>query len=295
MKYRNDKSGLLIFDKNTGFNILLDECQVDKIDKSPRHISFAITNACNLNCDHCYITQGINFIDKNELSKWIIELDSNGCLSIGIGGGEPTLHPDLLEILDIINHTKMAATITTNGSAKIDYYRIIINKVNLIRFSLDGFNDVYENIRKQNFDCLISKIKTLAKETKVGINYLLTDDTVNQLDMLKDLATEVKPEEILLLPYINKNKIVDLSHNSIVTTNQWLKKNKNHLPICLSYSALHTFDFEYLSVQEYNSNIQDEYFLHVTANKKLLRNVFSEEGIIVRDSLITAIEKLRGV
>ena len=295
LKYRNDKSGLMFFDKYSGLNILFDEIPIQKEDNAPRHISIAITNDCNLNCSHCYIKHNTNYLDKNEVMRWVEELDLNGCLSIGIGGGEPTIHPNLLEILHCINKTTMAATITTNGSATLDYYMKVIKQVSLIRFSIDGFDQVYEKNRGQSFQNILNKLRALSKQTKIGINYLLTNDTVLQLDRLKELAYEIQPAEILLLPYISNNKLVGLNSQSIYIINNWLNKNKNLLPICLSYSGFHTFEFEYLPIQEYQDAIQDKYFLHITPDRKLVKNVFSDDGVIINNDIINAIKELGGV
>lgn len=55
MIVRNDLDGVLLFDKKTGLNVLLDEDKPSKVDLAPRHVSIALTENCNLMCNQCYI------------------------------------------------------------------------------------------------------------------------------------------------------------------------------------------------------------------------------------------------
>jgi len=56
MKVRKGPDGIHLFDRNTGVNILLDETipPSSSWSASPRQVSIALTNACDLVCPHCY-------------------------------------------------------------------------------------------------------------------------------------------------------------------------------------------------------------------------------------------------
>ncbi len=55
-KQRRSPAGLHLFDRTTGLNILLDEIRVPASlwSRAPRQVSIALTNRCDLTCDHCY-------------------------------------------------------------------------------------------------------------------------------------------------------------------------------------------------------------------------------------------------
>ena len=85
-----------------------------------------ITNSCNLQCPYCFanklIKENNNFINitKEQLIKILNWLTvSSNIHQIGIIGGEPTLHPNFLQILNIFsqfciqNHNTLA--LFTNG------------------------------------------------------------------------------------------------------------------------------------------------------------------------------------
>ena len=293
MKIRNDSDGILFFDKRSGINILLDEIQPTNIDVSPRHVSIALTNKCNFLCPHCYITHGNNELELSTVIKWIDQLDANGCLSIGLGGGEPTLWPDLLKLLAHISKTRMAITLTTNGSSSVFYYTELLQYLNLLRFSVDGLYDVYESNRGQSFEFLNAKIHELSKLGKIGLNYLLTDETVTQLDEFRKYINDIRPHEILLIPCLNKDGEVLLSEDSRRIFNDWLNANTNKLPIALSYGGLGVVSSDILPTQNFSRAVQDRYFLHITSRGELTDNVFSFEKTPINDNIIETIKQKR--
>ena len=90
---------------------------------APFQIVWNITKACNMRCVHCYESAGKR--EENELSsKDIITglncMAKSGVTSIAFSGGEPTIHP---HIIDFIKHTEdkgMCAAMATNGYTLAD-------------------------------------------------------------------------------------------------------------------------------------------------------------------------------
>lgn len=291
---RNDCDGMLLFDKKTGINMLFDEVKVCKPDIAPRHISIALTNRCNMSCENCYITHGNIDLEINRIINWVKELENTGCLSIGLGGGEPTLWNDLEHLLTFINTTQMAVTLTSNGSADSNLYKWIAKKVNLLRFSIDGLSTTYEKRRNQNYSEFVNKICDIREYGNIGLNYLLTEDTVDQLDDFVDVIRKVKPSEILLIPYLDTSGNILLSECALKNVNTWIETYNGKLPICCSYSALEFVSSSILPVQSINSNTQYRYFCHINVKGQLMRNVFDKNPIAINGSLIEALSILGG-
>lgn len=82
---------------------------------------FSITNACNLRCPICFTynrQDRIYHVPVEEMQRtvdWIIE--SSGPVDlVNLTGGEPTLHPELLEILRVCNRPEIGRiTMNSNG------------------------------------------------------------------------------------------------------------------------------------------------------------------------------------
>jgi len=74
----------------------------------------ALTYLCNLDCDYCY-TKSFNkypkFIKIEHFKKIISKLKPK---RIFLLGGEPTIHPQFNDILNILYHYKKKATLATN-------------------------------------------------------------------------------------------------------------------------------------------------------------------------------------
>ncbi|GHV47838.1 hypothetical protein FACS189499_06040 [Clostridia bacterium] len=293
---RNDVDGLLLFDKRTGTNYLFDEIQTDAPCLAPRHLSIALTTLCNLDCNHCYIKHDGHELRLTQLKDWVDVLGNNGCLSIGLGGGEPTLWPDIIELADYIcATTEMAITLTTNGSANIDFYKNLIPKVNLIRFSMDGLNSTYEQYRKQSFEDLIKTIAELKSDGgNIGINYLLTDRTVSQLDDFVQLANYIQPKEVLLIPLLSRNGKRILAEQSESIIRDWVERNQNNIPLSFSYSSIDFIGDFALPTQDFNPRTQTHYFLHINAQAEIMRSVFDVNPIKIGASLVDALKTIKG-
>lgn len=89
LKVRASPAGLHFFNRTTGINILVDEITppTSMWSAAPRHVSVALTNACDLACSHCYAPKKPAMLVFDRLTSWLANLDTNGCIGVGFGGG----------------------------------------------------------------------------------------------------------------------------------------------------------------------------------------------------------------
>ena len=88
-----------------------------------------ITEQCNLHCEYCFANEFVNGNKKNEIAindfKNILDfiLGDGSEIQIGLIGGEPTLHSEFDQILDILIMDKRVKQVTlyTNGILLKDY------------------------------------------------------------------------------------------------------------------------------------------------------------------------------
>lgn len=84
----------------------------------------AIGYACNEQCSFCPCSElekkEKKLIPYNELERIIHQLALMGCPEITVSGGEPTLHPDFVELLAAIQKKEMKITVLTNGECLSD-------------------------------------------------------------------------------------------------------------------------------------------------------------------------------
>ena len=224
MKLRATPQGYLAFDRRSGLNVLIDEVVPEKHSAAPAMVSFSLTNRCNLHCPHCFVAKGRTDLPFSLLAKWLVELDGNGCLEVGFGGGEPLLHPDFPAICDFVHsRTGMACTFTTNGTLLSEkMLESIRESVDFCRISMDGWEQIHERSRGVPFDSLVSTIGNVAGRIRVGVNYLVNDETVGDLDRVAHLLASLSVEEFLLLPEIGARGEILLSESGISTLRGWV-------------------------------------------------------------------------
>ena len=187
-------------------------------------VSFSLTNRCNLHCPHCFVAKGRSDLPFSLLTKWLVELDGNGCLEVGFGGGEPLLHPDFSAICGFVHsRTGMACTFTTNGTLLSEkMVESIRGNVDFCRISMDGWEQIHKRSRGVSFASLVSTIANVAGKIRVGVNYLVNDETVGDLERVAHLLASLSVEELLLLPEIGARGEILLSKSGISTLRGWV-------------------------------------------------------------------------
>jgi radical SAM protein with 4Fe4S-binding SPASM domain len=84
----------------------------------PSYLQFYPTLACNERCDFCFnrnITP-VKDVTIPEFERLLAVIGKAGIPSIDILGGEPTLHPDLLNLMDLLSNHQLKVNISSNGS-----------------------------------------------------------------------------------------------------------------------------------------------------------------------------------
>ena len=204
MKSRNGQNGVHLFDRRSGLNILFDELRPDEAvwSTSPRQMSIALTNVCDLHCAYCYAPKQKASLHSNQVLGWLKELDTEGCLGIGFGGGEPTLHPEFVDICNrAAQETQLAVTFTTHGHRLTpQLVEGLKGSIHFARISVDGVGRTYEEQRGKRFASLLRSIEFIATLSPFGINVVVNERTVGELDALSELARKMGASELLLLP-----------------------------------------------------------------------------------------------
>lgn len=204
MKSRIGPNGIHLFNRISGLNILLDEFRPEETlwSTSPRQVSIAITNACDLHCAYCYAPKHKASPSTDQILGWLKELDTEGCLGVGFGGGEPTLHRDFVDLCKrVAGETQLAVTFTTHGHRITpQLVKGLKGSIHFARVSVDGVGSTYEEQRGKQFVSLLRGIESIASLSPFGINVVVNERTVEELDLMSELAEKVGASELLLLP-----------------------------------------------------------------------------------------------
>ena len=98
----------------SGYNIL--ESGKRLVDRKPLQCSLYVTDRCNLDCAYC--TEYDNSRPHpglDDLKKWIRKIRELGTMRIALVGGEPLVHPNIVELVRYCRELGFATSLTTNG------------------------------------------------------------------------------------------------------------------------------------------------------------------------------------
>jgi MoaA/NifB/PqqE/SkfB family radical SAM enzyme len=161
----------------------------------PPFLYLSIINSCNLRCQGCWVDVEAdrNAIDLDTLNRTITDAKAHGNAFFGILGGEPFMHPELLELLAA--HPDCYFQVFTNGqfiTEKIAKRLAAIGNATPL-VSIEG-REITSNVRRGNKEVLNRTLRGLDQCIKAGlltgvatsvcqsnIDELLTEDWLNEL------------------------------------------------------------------------------------------------------------------
>jgi len=199
----------------------------------PEIVQFDITNRCNNNCLCCWnnspllgeLSEEKKKERKYELpfdlvQRTISELKDLGTEKIFLaGGGEPFIHPQIMEILRCAKENKMKIFINTNFTL-IDKERakeIVGLKIDLIHVSLlAGTPEIYTLVHPNKTEATFNKIKKILKyltrlrqQKRQGgpiplphldLYYVIFNTNYRDIKKMADLAMEVRANSLEFTP-----------------------------------------------------------------------------------------------
>jgi len=292
-KLRCGPSGLHFFNRVTGLNVLFDDVlpPASLYSRAPRQVSIAITNRCDLACAHCYAPKSLDELQFDSIVRWLTELDAHGTLGVGFGGGEPTLYPDFARLCQCLAHkTRLSVSFTTHGH-QIDDVLVesLRGSVNFIRVSMDGVGATYESIRRRSFTELLSRLKQVRSISRFGINVVINEHTLPDLDDVAIVAGDIGACELLLLPQVPIRGIPAISSDDMQSLRQWVDSYRGPLKLCINESSAEGFPtcdplFKEPGLRAY---------AHIDAKGVLKPSSYSDIGLSLNDgSVLQALDQL---
>lgn len=297
MKVRHGPMGVHMFDRTSGLNILVDEISVppENWSVAPRYVSFALTNSCELDCSYCFAPKFSARLPFASVKLWARELDSEGCLGVGFGGGEPTLYPGFADLCrELHRETKLAITMTTHGHRfSLGLANQLAGFVDFIRLSMDGVGSTYERMRGRPFAAFKDKLRVVRDTTRFGINYVVNDDTIDDLAAAADFAFANGAEELLLLPETGPDSVPAICPNTLRRLSDWARENHSRCRLATSAHCGVLMDVPILPVSDPEHASHE--FMHVDASGILKLSAFTQAGIPLGDSrsIIDSVRQLR--
>ncbi len=173
---------------------------------APTLIDINITYHCNLNCPHCYLScnQKKQTAMSLENFKMIIdECAQLGITQIAIGGGEPTLHPDLKQMLAYTRSKNIIPNISTNGK-NLSFNQVLYLKkyIGAVAFSIEYIDKKFEKQRGFSFQTLINNVnKIRLAKIPLVFQVVLSKNNLTHIPQLLKKVLQFKPYGIIFLAF----------------------------------------------------------------------------------------------
>lgn len=207
--------------------------------KQFKRIYIEITNVCNLNCSFCPpLNRPPKFMNITEFSQIIDKIKAYTKYVYLHVKGEPLLHLQLNEILDICNKNGILANITTNGTKINSVQNLLYHSPALrqINVSLHSFENI-ELSRLQELDQYLKEIiitaKYLSENTK-------TITALRLWNLDKDNLTKESMYRNSYILNILKQSFPNLDYSTITDS------KTNQKGIKLDHNIYLNFDYEFV-------------------------------------------------
>ncbi|MCO5171908.1 MAG: radical SAM protein [Planctomycetes bacterium] len=148
---------------------------------APLTVYLGATQGCNLACTHCSSDSGpgpLGALDAALMRRLFRELVDLGCMQVHVSGGEPLLHPALLEALDDAFALGLNVLLTTNGTLVDDALAdaLAARPFRCLSVSLDGPDTASHDLVRGPgaFGRALAGLTRLAARRPVGVTATYT-------------------------------------------------------------------------------------------------------------------------
>ena len=213
-------------------------------DISIQKIYLELTQRCNLHCANCF-RQNWTSVDT-QMTQEIFDhflmsiKDIPSLKEIILGGiGEPTIHPNFIEWVNLLPNVEL--TVTTNAYYwKEEIFQILAQRFDRIVISVDGLESTFKKLRSFEFEILENNVNKLIRIRNELGNYkpfliaqiVLSKDNVEEIEELIPKLAKMGFMKLIisnLLPQNeqDKDKIMYTLHENSLMENyrtKWLNK-----------------------------------------------------------------------
>lgn len=174
--------------------------------ESSKHFYFIeITDSCNMECPICYAGANRNgrfFMDLDTVRVLGERIKSRGGRWITLTGGDPTMHPELAEIISLLRKDlKLSPLIATNGlriAQDRDYLKHLKQAgLKKVQLQFDTFEDkTYELMRKRaDASEKLGAVETIRSlGLRLGLVTTVCRYNIHELNKIIDYAASLTPD-----------------------------------------------------------------------------------------------------
>jgi MoaA/NifB/PqqE/SkfB family radical SAM enzyme len=140
----------------------------------------ALSEYCNLKCQMCRRPSEALFMDAERVKRGLTEAVAVGVQYLSFSGGEPFVHPQILEILDHAISLGVKVQMVSNGTLIREKHLDLLRKLDCLTLSVDGTESAHDHIRRRpgTYQRTLKTIRLLTEKSDIqwGTNTVMQRD-----------------------------------------------------------------------------------------------------------------------
>jgi MoaA/NifB/PqqE/SkfB family radical SAM enzyme len=198
--------------------------------------NYYVTYRCNARCGFCDIWERPSpYADKLTVAQNLRDLKKLGVKVIDFTGGEPLLHREIDQLLELAKREGFITTLTTNCLLYPKWASRLQGKVDMLHFSLDAADrDTHDKSR--GVACFDAVMDSIALAATLGerpdILFTATEYNIDQLESIYENICLPNNLVLIINPVFDYNTVGEsdvLSYSSLNTLSEWGRKPKVYL------------------------------------------------------------------
>jgi radical SAM protein with 4Fe4S-binding SPASM domain len=174
----------------------------------PETIHFSVTGLCDQACAGCFYSarSGSGVAATHAplplFERVVQKAGQARVFQIALGGGEPTLHPQLVDMVRLARTYNLVPNLTTNGNRLTRELAIALKEAGLgqAQISLNGADEATNARTRPNFAAAMRALETCrAAGLRFGLNFLITRSSLPHLTHVVRLGQSLGAESVNLL------------------------------------------------------------------------------------------------
>ena len=175
---------------------------------APETIHFSVTGRCDQACTGCFYSARPGSEVSAQDAPWslfervVLEAEQAQVFQIALGGGEPLLHPRLVDMVRLAREHSVVPNLTTNGNLLTQEVAHELKEAGLgqAQISLNGADEAVNARTRPNFAATMQAIENCrAAGLRWGLNFLVTRSNLTALEAVIELGCRLGATSINIL------------------------------------------------------------------------------------------------
>jgi radical SAM protein with 4Fe4S-binding SPASM domain len=175
---------------------------------APETIHFSVTGRCDQACTGCFYSARPGSAVAAQDAPWalfervVLEAEQARVLQIALGGGEPLLHPHLVDMVRLAREHSVMPNLTTNGNLLTREMAHELKEAGLgqAQISLNGADEAVNARTRPNFAATMQAIENCrAAGLSWGLNFLVTRSNLTTLEAVIELGRRLGAASVNIL------------------------------------------------------------------------------------------------